>query len=559
ACGYGWTTAIVLIPVLVQDLAAQAGVQSSNHALPCDPDKRDQCVAWFFGAWLEPGIIALYVSSISSIVAFFVSLSVAAIADYGNYRKPLLFIFSLLGFGIAMSFLAITEPSQFWVTAVLAPLGWSAYMVVTIIGTSYLCLYGRAHPQVQATIREIEASERQREETVGTAAIVAAVGTPAVVAHGSASAFATGSAMSMAALSPSRGSVVVAEQAPWTLETQARVRKEEEQATNDLSGWCALWANIGSCCAIVMCLAVSVAYRGSIFSLQLATALTGVWWILWTLACWRWLEPRPGPPLPKGEFWLLISWKKNWHALKAARKLSQLSIFLMAWFMLSDAGNTITSVLYVIAYEDLHFTHIQSMILQLLMSVMAGVGAWLFLYIRQRWRLSTKTMIFITLIMYVMITLYIVIPDLFTTTFGLRHDAEAWVAVCYVGLIISTFFGCLRVMMAELCPLGDENEYLGLFLLCDKGSSWIGPLVTGAIATRAGGEYRKGFWFPLGLLVVGAVLLAMVDMRKGKDEAEQFAKDKLERKLIELQVLQRQRFASNSMHSVPFSKASSME
>ncbi|KAF9975433.1 Autophagy protein 22 [Actinomortierella ambigua] len=483
ACGYGWTTATVLIPVLVQDLAAQAGVQGSNHALPCDPEMRHQCVAWFFGEWLEPGTIALYVSSISSIVAFFVSLSIAGIADYG------------------MSFMAVSKPSQFWITAVLAPLGWSAYMIVTIIGTSYLCLYGRAHPQVQAMIREIENDEKQGVEEIGSAA-VRPLPSPS----------------SSAAASPSHGRAISVPgfQVPWSLETQARVHKEEEQATNDLSGWCSFWANVGSSCIIAMCIGVSVGFGRSIFSLQLATALTGVWWVLWTLACWRWLESRPGPPLPKSEFWFLISWKKN-----------------------------------------LHFTHIESMMLQLLMSVAAGIGAWVFLFIRQRWRLSTKTMIFITLVMYMLVNLYFVVPDLFTKSFGLRHGIEAWIAVGYVGLIISTYFGCLRVMMAELCPLGEENEYLSLFLLCDKGSSWIGPLVTGAIATKAGGEYRKGFWFPLGLLVVGAVLLAMVDMRKGKDEAEQFAKEKIARRMLELQTLQQQHMAANgttrSVHD-PYNK-----
>ncbi|KAG0232164.1 Autophagy protein 22 [Actinomortierella wolfii] len=487
ACGYGWTTTVVLIPVLVQDLAAQAGVQANNHALPCDPAMKTRCVTWFVGAWLDPGTIALYVASLSSIVAFFISLSVAAIADHGNYKKPLLILFSMLGFAASLSFMSLTRPSLFWVAAILAPLGWSSYTVVTILGTSYLCVYARAHPRVQALIREIESTSQPVEQTDGT--------------------------------------VVPAQ---WSMETKARVRKEEEQASNDLSGWCSVWANVGSCCVMGVCIGLSLGMHQSILSLKLATVFTGVWWILWTLGCLRWLEPRVGPPLPKGEFWLLYSWKKNLHTIKNARKLSQLSIFLLAWFMLSDAGNTITSVLFVVAYEDLHFSHIESLVMQLLMSVTAGIGAWIFLFIRQRWRLSTKTMIFWMLGMYVLINLYFVIPDLFSAPFGLRHGAEAWFAVCYTGLIISTFFGCLRVMMAELCPMGEENEYLGLFLLCDKGSSWIGPLVTGAISSSAGGQYIKGFWFPLSLFIVGAILLSMVDMRKGKDEAERFAAEKME-------------------------------
>ncbi len=140
-------------------------------------------------------------------------------------------------------------------------------------------------------------------------------------------------------------------------------------------------------------------------------------------------------------------------------------------------------------------------------------------------------------------------------------------SVVYLGLIISTFFGVAKVMMAELCPEGEENEWFSLFQLADKGSSWyvkkkkkcpiisnvisdaigfrasigklhcpdkkklfflhhstqyrIGPFATGAIQALTG-EFRPGFWFPLALFVVGRALLFTVDMNKGKDEAARY-------------------------------------
>lgn len=81
-------------------------------------------------------------------------------------------------------------------------------------------------------------------------------------------------------------------------------------------------------------------------------------------------------------------------------------------------------------------------------------------------------MAMLTLGLYTTLTGYFVIMPYFSTVYGLRQDWEVWVSVVYLGLIISTFFGVAKVMMAELCPEGEENEWFSLFQLADKGSSW---------------------------------------------------------------------------------------
>lgn len=85
-CGYGWTAAPLLIPLLIQDMASKAGVEISNHAIPCNTTIPEfKCVTPFLGGryYLDPGAISLYISSLSSIMSFFMSLSIAAVADHG--------------------------------------------------------------------------------------------------------------------------------------------------------------------------------------------------------------------------------------------------------------------------------------------------------------------------------------------------------------------------------------------------------------------------------------------------------------------------------------------
>ncbi|KAF9364959.1 Autophagy protein 22 [Mortierella sp. NVP85] len=215
----------------------------------------------------------------------------------------------------------------------------------------------------------------------------------------------------------------------------------------------------------------------------------------------------------------------SYHTLTSFRKLPEIFKYMVAWFILSDGINTIPTITFMILYRELAFTHVHSLIISVLLACMASSGAYIFLRIRKIWSLTTRAMILLTLALYTLLMLYFVLTPLITDKLGLRTATEGWVCTMLIGLIISTFYSSTRVMLSELCPENDENEWFSIYLLADKGSSWSGPLVTGAIFT-ATKDYRNAFWFPLALIVVGVIILLRVDMDVGKDQARQFAEDK---------------------------------
>ncbi|KAG0279239.1 hypothetical protein BGZ97_009608, partial [Linnemannia gamsii] len=259
-------------------------------------------------------------------------------------------------------------------------------------------------------------------------------------------------------------------------------------------------ANIGSVLIHGFCIGISWSMKESSLSLEIAIAFSGVWWLLWMLIIAPWLDARPNAPLPKGTNWVVHSWSKTYSTLRSFRKLPEIFKFMIAWFILSDGINTIPAILFIILYRELAFTHTHSIIISVLLALMASIGAYLFMIIRKFWSLTTKFMILLTLGFYTLLMAYLVIVPYFTEKAGLRTVGEGWACTVYIGLIISTFYSSMRVMLSELCPVGDENEWFSLYLLADKGSSWLGPFVTGAIYTYAH-DYRKAFWFPLGLIV----------------------------------------------------------
>ncbi|KAG0271144.1 Autophagy protein 22 [Linnemannia exigua] len=463
-CGYGWISAWMLVPVLIQDMASKYGVEVSDHSIPCDTTVAGfKCVTSIFGHYVDPGAFSLYISSLGSILSFFVSLSISAVADHGSYRKSLLITFSAIGCLACLLFFTVQSPKHFWIASVLSPIGWICFNICSVFAHSFLPVYGRVHPDVLDAV--------------------------------------------------ARG------------ESQNVVRKLEEQAINDISAIGFTYANIGTILIYAVCIGLTIAMHGSYMSLEIAIAFTGVWWLMWIVIVAPWLDARPGTPMPKGQNWIVYSWKKTFNTLASVRKLPEIFKFIVAWFILSDGVNTITAILFVILYRDLAFTHLSALYVSALLSITAGVGSYGFLLIRQRWKLSTMTMNMICLALYVLQLVYLVGAPYFTTNFGMRNAWEGWFFMGYNGLIISTFFGSCRVMLSELCPPGDESEWFSLYLLADKGSSWVGPFISGAIFSVTG-DYRRAFWFPLVLTVLGTAILGMINMDRGKDQAQQFAREK---------------------------------
>jgi hypothetical protein len=49
-------------------------------------------------------------------------------------------------------------------------------------------------------------------------------------------------------------------------------------------------------------------------------------------------QPRPGPPLPKGERYITIGWKQIWAACNQYKQLPYTFIYLFSFFLLADVG-----------------------------------------------------------------------------------------------------------------------------------------------------------------------------------------------------------------------------
>lgn len=71
-------------------------------------------------------------------------------------------------------------------------------------------------------------------------------------------------------------------------------------------------------------------------------------------------------------------------------------------------------------------------------------------------------------------------------------------------------------MISEVVPAPKAYMFFALFNTVGKTSGFIGPFISSAIITRAGGNPNAAYWFLFGMGTIGAIVLWFVDTDQAK-------------------------------------------
>ncbi|CAG8550061.1 25052_t:CDS:10 [Cetraspora pellucida] len=227
---------------------------------------------------------------------------------------------------------------------------------------------------------------------------------------------------------------------------------------------------------------------------RLALVLCGVWWLFFLIFPTMWLTSRPRPPLPKGVNYFAFSWKRVGKTLMSTRELWQTMKLLFAWFFISDGQNTIITVCVLFGKKGLGMTDTELSLFAIIVPICGVIGMSL-------------------------LPLYALLG--FWLPFGLVNKWEVWVYLVVFGLLVGSLQGYCQAFFAIIIPEGHENEFFSLFQITARGSSAIGPLVSGAI-TDFTHEIRLCFWFLLAIIALPIFIIATLDIEKGKSDAKAF-------------------------------------
>lgn len=269
--------------------------------------------------------------------------------------------------------------------------------------------------------------------------------------------------------------------------------------------------------------------------LRIVLFFIGLWWLVFTLPCALWLRPRPGPPLPIQEYskigktwtgYFAYSWKSLWKTVRRARRLKDMVLFLVAWFLLSDAIATISGTAVLFAKTDLQMKPAALALIGLTGTVVGVIGAFTWSKISSAFGIKPSQTIIACICLFEVIPLYGLlgyVPAIKRFgAFGLQQPWEMYPLGAIYGFVLGGISSYCRGVFSELIPPGFEAAFYALYAITDKGSSVFGPAIVGAITDRYG-EIRPAFVFLAVLIFLPLPLMLLVDIDRGKAEAARMA------------------------------------
>ncbi len=295
---------------------------------------------YFLGLQINTASFAMYTFSISVLLQALLVVSISTAADHGNYRKRLLLFFAFCGSISTMLFLAVS-PNVYLLGALLAIISNTCFGASFVLLNSFLPLLVRHHPKTQyqtpADTPDLHSTHLNNQPTE------ASLDGPSddVVPNST---------------TPLLGSIPGIAQ---PLPPANNATSVELQLSTQISS---TGVGIGySAGLLLQCLSIVVIWsmHSTTFSLRVVLFMIGAWWFLFSIPAAMWLRPRPGPPLPSRDpnnpsgdrtwvAYIWYAWASLWRTIKLARRLQDIILFLVAWFLLSDAIATVsgTAVLY---------------------------------------------------------------------------------------------------------------------------------------------------------------------------------------------------------------------
>ena len=274
----------------------------------------------------------------------------------------------------------------------------------------------------------------------------------------------------------------------------------------------------------------------STLALRMVLFMVGLWWFCFTIPVTLWMRPRPGPPLTAalskssrlgtGIAYLSFAWGSVWKTVKVAAKLRQMVIFLIAWFILSDAVATVSGTAILFARTELKMGTVQIAILSITATISGIAGALLWPIVSRRYNLKTNRTIVCCIALMEIIPLYGLMGYLpFIRAWGVGGLQKYWeiYPLGFVhGLVMGGLSSYCRSFYGLLIPPGSEAAFYALYAITDKGSSAVGPAIVGVIVDKTG-TIRPAFFFLAVLIALPLPLVWMVDVEKGKDDAVRMA------------------------------------
>ncbi|KAI9315385.1 autophagy-related protein 22-like protein [Dichotomocladium elegans] len=460
------------LPNIIQYLAYKGGFNPETpDVMGCDLDNATAAcsVHWTNGRAIPVASMMLYVQAIAFSIQFLLFTTFGSLADYGRWNRYILLVVTIVG--CASQILPITlvkDDGSHWGGMM------AIYIVALISYGASLVFYAAAFPTLSYNLPIVRSARAD----------------PSLTAD-------------------EKDTVI----STWR---------------NHVSAWSTVYSNIGF--FIITGVLSGASFKpwsdGGVLGDQpiynfISAVVCGGFWAINAIPYFL-TQPRgrSGPPLPKDSNHLTLGWKSIFVSFREIRKLRYLFLYIFAYFMFSDAVNTINSMIGIVQAEITNFSAKQVTLLNLASALCSIIGCLFFLVLAKVVGLRTKTNLLIILGLSGLISVWGCF-GIGLSNFGIKTEWELWVFYVWQGLFMAPIYAWQQTMLSELLPKGREGLFFGLFGVVNKASSWIGPVVIGAVTEHTNNLWN-GWPFIMGLFIISIGLVVIIDVDKAKVEAEEY-------------------------------------
>lgn len=238
---------------------------------------------------------------------------------------------------------------------------------------------------------------------------------------------------------------------------------------------------------------------------RIAFVSVAIWWAVFSIPLFRRVgEPRirqpATEPLPVV---IRASFRQLAATLRELRQFRDAFIMLLAFLIYNDGVGTIIRM--ATAYGEEIGLKTGDMITALLIVQFVGIPA-SFAFGHVAGKVGTRRAIFAGLATYAVISVL---------GYFMTSALHFYVLAGLVGLVQGGVQALSRSLFASMIPRHKSSEFFGLFAVFEKFAGILGPALF-AVAVAAFGSSRPAILSIIGFFVVGAALLARVDVAAGQ-------------------------------------------
>lgn len=239
---------------------------------------------------------------------------------------------------------------------------------------------------------------------------------------------------------------------------------------------------------------------------RIAFVLVGLWWIGFAIPLFRRVPEPPVEIVPGedlSESTLTFAFRRIRETFSGIRSYHNAFLVLIAYLIYGDGIGTIIRMAAVYGAElGIGQGHLIGAIV---MVQFIGVP-FTFVFGSLAGRIGTKGAIFVGLAVYTGVAVL---------GYFMQTPLHFWILAALVGTVQGGTQALTRSLFASLIPAYKSGEFFGFFGVFDKFAGTFGPLLI-AVAISMTGSSRIGILSVIAFFIVGALVLARVDVDAGR-------------------------------------------